>query len=154
MQKKERCTMSAEQNKTAVRRLVYELFNRTDLTVADEIAAPGYIDHDPLMGEISGLKGLVQFSRSLRSAFPNGHFTINDQFTEGNKVVTRWAFWGTQLGEFAGIPASGEDVWLTAISIHRFVDGIIHESWTGLERVKWGTSEGSAWSMLHKMPSP
>ena len=145
--------MSAQQNKTTVRRLVYELFNRTDLTVADEIAAPGYVDHDPLMGKTSGLKGLVQCSRLLRAAFPDGHFTINDQFAEADRVVTRWAFWGTHLGEFAGIPASGEDVWLTAVSIHRLIDGIIHESWTGFERIKWASSEGSAWSALRAMQS-
>jgi len=31
----------------------------------------------------------------IRSAFPDGHFAINDQFSEGDKVVTRWAFRGT-----------------------------------------------------------
>jgi predicted ester cyclase len=129
--------MSAKQNQATVHRLIHDLFNRTDLAAAGEIVAPGYVDHDPVLGEASGPQGLQQLSRSLRAAFPDGHFTINDQFAEGDRVVTRW------LGEFAGRPACGEDVWLTAISVHRLAGGLIQEGWTGLERVKWGAREGA-----------
>jgi steroid delta-isomerase-like uncharacterized protein len=132
--------MAAEQNKAAVRRLFYELLNRTDLAVADEIVAPGYIDHDPIDGDTPGRDGLKALSRSLRAAFFGGHFTINDQFSEADRVVTRWAFRGTHCGLFAGRPASGETVWLTAISIHRVVDGVIQEGWTGWERTQWQSS--------------
>jgi predicted ester cyclase len=132
--------MAAEQNKTAVRRLFYELLNRTDLAVADEIVAPGYIDHNPIDGDMPGRDGLKALSRSLRAAFFGGHFTINDQFAKADRVVTRWAFRGTQFGPFAGRPASGEMVWLTAISIHRVVDGVIQEGWTGWERTQWQPS--------------
>ena len=37
--------MSVDQQKTAVRRLVHELFNRTEVQVADEVLAPGYVEH-------------------------------------------------------------------------------------------------------------
>ena len=144
--------MSAKQNQATVHRLIHDLFNRSDLAAAGEIVAPGYVDHDPVLGEASGPQGLQQLSRSLRAAFPDGHFTINDQFAEGDRVVTRWAFHGTQLGEFASLPARGEDVWLTAVSIHRLADGLIQEGWTGLERVKWGSREGSTATALGRIP--
>jgi steroid delta-isomerase-like uncharacterized protein len=126
--------MAAEQNVTVVRRLYDELLNRTDLAVADEIVAPGYVDHDPVHRGACDREGLKALSRSLRDAFPDGHFTINDQFAAADRVVTRWAFRGTQFGPFEGRPASGEGVWLTAISIHRLADGVIQEGWTGWER--------------------
>jgi steroid delta-isomerase-like uncharacterized protein len=132
--------MAAEQNKAAVRRLFYELLNRTNLAVADEIVAPGYVDHDPVDGGRSDRGGLKALSQSLRTAFPDGHFTISEQVAVADRVVTRWAFWGTQFGPFAGRPASGETVWLTAISIHRLVDGLIEEGWTAWERRQWGRS--------------
>jgi predicted ester cyclase len=142
--------MSAEQNKSAVHRLVHDLFNRTDVQVADEIVAPDYVEHDPTLGQWSGSQGLKQLSRSLRAAFPDGHMTINDQVVEGDRIVTRWAFRGTQFGAFAGIPACGGGVWITAISIHRVAEGRIQEGWTGFERVKWGGTEGSAESVLRQ----
>jgi steroid delta-isomerase-like uncharacterized protein len=132
--------MAEEGNKAAVRRLFCELLNRTDLAVAGEILALGYIDHDPVDGGTHGRDGLKALSRSLRAAFPDGHFTINDQFAEADRVVTRWAFHGTHLGPFAGRPASGERVWFTAISIHRLVDGLIQEGWTGWEQMQWEPS--------------
>jgi steroid delta-isomerase-like uncharacterized protein len=132
--------MTAEQNKAAVRRLFCELLNRTNLAVAGEVVAPGYIDHDPVDGAAPGRDGLEALSRLLRTAFPDGHFTINDQFAEADRVVTRWAFRGTHLGPFAGRPASGETVWFTAISIHRLVDGLIQEGWTGWEQMQWEPS--------------
>jgi steroid delta-isomerase-like uncharacterized protein len=141
---------SAEQGKSTVHRLVHELFNRTDVQVADEILAPGYVEHDPILGQWSGAQGLKQLSRALRAAFPDGHMTINDQLVEGDRVVTRWAFRGTQFGEFAGIPAGGQGVWITGMSIHRVDDGLIQEGWTGFERVKWGAIEGAAASVLHQ----
>jgi steroid delta-isomerase-like uncharacterized protein len=141
--------MPAEKSKSAVHRLVHEFFNRTDVRIADAILAPGYVEHDPILGRWSGTQGLKRLCRSLRAAFPDGHLTINDQVAEGDRVVTRWAFRGTQFGEFAGIPASGQGVWITAISIHRVADGLIQEGWTGFERVKWGAVEGAAASVLH-----
>ena len=142
--------MSVDQQKTAVRRLVHELFNRTEVQVADELLAPGYVEHDPVLSQWSGREGVKQLSRSLRDAFPDGHTTINDQVAERDRVVTRWAFRGTQFGEFAGIPACGEGVWITGISVHRVAGGLIQESWTGLERVKWGAVQGSAASVMRE----
>jgi len=37
------------------------------------------------------------------------------------------------------------------MSIHRVVDGLIQEGWTGFERVKWGATEGSASSILREL---
>jgi len=59
---------------------------------------------------------------------------------------------GARFGAFAGIPAGGQGVWITAISIHRVVDGLIQGGWTGFERVKWGATEGSASSILRELP--
>ena len=146
--------MTAEQNKITVHRLVYELFNRTDVQVVDELFAPGYVDHDPILGQWSGTQGLKQLCHSLRVAFPDGHLSINDQCAEDDKVITRWAFRGTQFGVFEGIPASGDGVWITGMSIHRVVDGRIQEGWTGLERVKWGDNENSIASALRKAQRP
>ena len=55
-----------------------------------------------------------------------------------------------QFGEFAGISAGGQGVWITGTSIHRVDDGLIQEGWTGFERVKWGAIEGAAASVLRR----
>ena len=120
--------MSAE-NKTILRRFFEELFNAGDLSVADEIVAADYINHNAVPGETPGREGLKQFVAYLRSAWAALHFTVEDQIAEGDKVVTRWTATGVHEGEFAGIPATGKRVTFMAINIHRVVDGQIQEGW-------------------------
>ena len=55
---------------------------------------------------------------------------IDDQVSEGDKVVTRWTFTGRHEGELFGIPATGMDVEFAGIDIHRIREGRIVEEWT------------------------
>jgi steroid delta-isomerase-like uncharacterized protein len=116
-------------NKEILRRFFEELFNHGDLDVADDIVGTNYHNHNAAPGEAPGREGLKAFVTYLRSAFPDVHFTIDDLIAEEDKVVTRWSVTGTQKGEFAGIPATGRAVHVSAINIHRLKDGQIHEAW-------------------------
>jgi steroid delta-isomerase-like uncharacterized protein len=120
--------MSTE-NKAMLRRFFEEIFNQGNLSAADEIVAENYVNHNPAPGETPGREGLKQFVPTVRSGFPGGRFTVEDQIAEGDKVTTRWSFAGTHQAEFAGIPATGKQVQITAINIHRIVDGQIQEGW-------------------------
>jgi steroid delta-isomerase-like uncharacterized protein len=119
----------SEQNKTILRRFYDELFNTGDLSVADEIVALSYVNHNALPGETPGREGLKAFVILLRTAFPDIHFTVEDQVAEGEKVVTRFAVKGTHQAEFAGVPATGKPVAITAINIHRVSGDQIQEGW-------------------------
>jgi steroid delta-isomerase-like uncharacterized protein len=65
----------------------------------------------------------------FRAAFPDLHFAIEDQIAEGDKVVTRYTFSGTQQGPLMGIPATGKHVSITGISIYRVVNGKMQAAW-------------------------
>jgi predicted ester cyclase len=43
-------------------------------------------------------------------AFPDLHFTINDQITSGEKVSTRWTATGTNTGPFGEMQATGRGI--------------------------------------------
>jgi steroid delta-isomerase-like uncharacterized protein len=121
--------MSTEQNKAILHRFFEEIFNKGDLSAADEIVAVDYVNHNPAPGETPGLEGLKQFVTHTRTAFPDVSFAIDDEVAEGDKVATRWTCRGTHHAEFAGIPASGNHVTFSALNIHRVVDGKIKEGW-------------------------
>ncbi|MEZ4705848.1 MAG: ester cyclase [Caldilineaceae bacterium] len=116
-------------NKRLLRRFFDEIYNQGDLRVADEIVAVNYVNHNPAPGEAPGRAGFKTFVAYLRRAFADFHITIEDQVAEGDKVVTRFTIRGVQASEFAGIPATGKFASVTAIGIHRVVDGQIVESW-------------------------
>jgi predicted ester cyclase len=63
------------------------------------------------------------------TAFPDMRAEIHDQVAEGDKVVTRKTFYGTQQGEFMGIPPTGKKVAFDVIDIFRIADGRILEHW-------------------------
>ncbi len=116
-------------NKQILHRFFEEIFNQGNLAVADTIVAADYNNHNPVPGEPPGRGGLKQFVAYMRSVFPDLHITVEDQVAEGDKVTTRFTISGTQRGEFAGIPPTGRRVTVTALNIHRVVNGQIQEGW-------------------------
>ena len=116
-------------NTTLLQRFFEAIYNQGDLDVADEIVATHYVNHNPLPGEAPGCEGLKAFAAYLRRAFADLNIAIEDQVAEGDKVATRFTISGVQTGEFAGIPPTGRRVAVTAISLHRVVDGQMQVSW-------------------------
>ncbi len=115
--------MSVEENKAVVRRHVEELFNKGDLSVADEIISADYVYHSPLGMEFKGPEGVKQMVAMARDAFPDIHFTIDDMVAEGDVVAVRYTYTGTHKGEYMGIAPTGKKINLTTAIFYRFVDG-------------------------------
>ncbi len=121
--------MSAEQLTAIHRRYNDEVLSEGKLDLIDTIFAPDYVDHVSASPEIHGLEGIRAFAGTVRTAFPDAQFTVEDRIVAGDKLVARWTMHGTHQGEFAGIPATGKQVTLTGIAIHRFEGDKIRESW-------------------------
>ena len=120
--------MSTEDNKALVQRGIEEVWNQKNLAVLDEIASRDYVSHNPAM-TTHGLEQYKQLVSMYFSAFPDLHFTIEDQIAEGDKVVSRFSARGTHQGAFMGIPPTGKQGFVTGIGIDRFANGKIVEGW-------------------------
>ena len=59
--------------------------------------------------------------------------TVGDQLAEKDRVSTRWSATGMHTGEFAGIPATGREVTLSGIDIHRVSGDRLVELWEQLD---------------------
>ncbi len=120
----------SEENKALVRRLLEEVFNEGDLDLIDELFADEFVFHDPASPEeIRGPEGARQYVEVYRSAFPDVHVTLEDQVAEGDRVATRWTARAAHRGELMGVPPSGNQVEVTAISIDRISGGKFVETW-------------------------
>lgn len=129
--------MIAEQNKALVVGFVEELFNRGNMGIVGEIFAPDFIEHEQLPPNIpNGSEGVKVLTTMLRSAFPDFKATIDDIIAEGNKVVIRMNWSGTQKGEFMGIPATGKRVSFGVIDIIRVTNGKVVEHWGQMDSMK------------------
>jgi steroid delta-isomerase-like uncharacterized protein len=123
-------TIMSEQNKALVRRIPEELFNKGDLSVADQVFAQDYVEHvERPPGYPSGVPGIKQFVADFRAAFPDLQYTVEDVLGEGEKVVLRTTVRGTHRGPFLGIPATGKQATWSEIHIGRLANGKLAEHW-------------------------
>jgi steroid delta-isomerase-like uncharacterized protein len=119
-----------ERNKILVRRAVKEVWNRGNFAIVNELVASDIVVHASTPGDdIHGPEGITQFYTTLRVAFPDIHFTIEDQIAGGDRVVTRWTADATHTGEYQGIPPSGKQFRLMGIDIDRLANGKVVECW-------------------------
>jgi steroid delta-isomerase-like uncharacterized protein len=122
--------MSTDENKALVRRF-YEEIDNGNLEAMDHLVAEDYVDHNPppFPGLGTGREGLKQSFRIFWDATPSRH-EIEDQIAEGDKVVTRMTAYGKHEGDLPGIPATGNDLRMTATVTHRIEDGKLAEKWS------------------------
>ena len=116
-------------NKAVVLRSEAELWNKGNLSVADELYSPDFICHFPVGPEWRGLEGIKGEVRRHRTSFPDWHERVDDIVAEGDRVVIRFTSTGTHQGEFAGIAPTGRKVSIQEIAIFRIVGGKIVEQW-------------------------
>jgi len=120
--------MSTEDNKTLVRRY-RQAHNSNNLGALDDIVAADIISHNGLPGLPAGLEGGKMAHMAFAAAFPDGQVTTDDLVAEGDKVVERFSFRGTNTGSFLGAPPTGKQVTSSGMSIYRIANGKIVEHW-------------------------
>jgi steroid delta-isomerase-like uncharacterized protein len=118
----------SDRNKAIIREMVEAAFNQRELTALDRFVAEDYVELDPMLGQGPGREGFKQLLVGLLEAFPDMHWTFDEQIAEGDKVVSRFQWTGTHAGDFAGIPATGKRVKVKGIVIDRVIDGLLVDS--------------------------
>jgi steroid delta-isomerase-like uncharacterized protein len=122
--------MSTEENKAIVRRINDEVWSEGHLDVIDELIADDFVA--TVVGapeQIRGPQGFREFVVMYRTAFPDLRLTVDEQFAEGDTVVTRWTATGTNEGELMGMPATGKQATTAGININRVSGGKLVEGW-------------------------
>ena len=119
-----------ELNMGVARRVWDEVWHKGDFSAIDELFDPQFIRHDLDPAQGQGRKQNEEFIRRMRNAFPDLQFSIDDVIAKDDKVVTRYHFEGTHLGDALGFKATGKKVAYTGMLIQRFENGKIAEQWT------------------------
>jgi len=117
-----------EANKDVMRR-ASDFWNTGDMTIADEVYAADFVNHDPTAPDVRDLETYKAYAAGARVGMPDFHVTSDDMVGEGDKVASRWTVTGTQTAELAGIPPTDRQATWTGITIYRFADGKVVEAW-------------------------
>jgi len=118
----------AEKHEVTVRKLFDDVWNKGNLKVYDEICTPDFVNNDP-MNPVRGLEAAKGVVKKYRAAFPDCRIDVDEIFSTGDKVVTRWRYSGTHHGQLEGIAPTGRRVNGTGITILRFSGDLIREAY-------------------------
>jgi steroid delta-isomerase-like uncharacterized protein len=129
-----RAPVSSEKlNKALVREFFEEAWGKGNVAAVDEFMAADYVEHPRPSTLPPGTEGLKQLIASYRTAFPDLKAALDDIFAEGEMVAFRWSVGGTHLGDWLGIPPTGNHVTANGITLFRIVLGKVVESWTSID---------------------
>lgn len=115
-------------NSHVVRQFIEEVLNQGEIDAAGQFFWKDMVEQAPLPGQGPGLEGLKDVLRGLRTAFPDMHWEIQEQISEGAKVLTRFEWTGTHGGTFLGIPATERPVTVWGMVVDRLEGGKIKET--------------------------
>ena len=131
--------MSIEQNKSLVRRYFEEAPYHVE--VYEEILTDDfrvYAIHHATINPEGGESGPEVFKAGaawLHSVWSDPQMVINEMIGEDDRVMARWTFRGTHIGELFGIPATGKEISYSGINIFRVENGKLAESWDLFDRL-------------------
>ena len=117
-----------QSNTNIVRHFVTEVLNQGKIESTGEFFWEDMVEQVPLPGQGPGLRGLQDVLRGMRAAFPDMHWTVEEQIAEGDKVMTRFEWTGTHRTEFFGVPATGRPVRVWGVVIDRLEGGKIKDT--------------------------
>lgn len=110
------------------RRLVEEMWNEGDLSVADETHDSAMVVH--WEREFSDLEEMKAYVSEVRKGCPDFHMDVAFTVADDDRVTVGWTATGTNTDEMRGIPATGRFFRISGMWTHRFVDGKVVEGWS------------------------
>ncbi len=116
-----------EQNKELAQK-IFEAWGKGDFETFKEFLAPDYVYYAPsISSKPMSREESIEMGKMLRKAFPDISWSMEELFTEEDRVITRWIFRGTHEGEFMGIPSTGNRVEVSGIIMSRIENGKVVE---------------------------
>ena len=109
------------------------VWNTGNTAIADQIFSPDftfqYVDNkDPeISPEMKGTAKLIDHINWLRKAYPDMKFKVDHINVDGDEVIARVTFTGTNMGPRGDMPPTGKKVELSTAWFFKIKDGVIVE---------------------------
>ena len=114
-----------EANKKLYRDFVEIVINKRQPEAAGRFMSDGLIEHNANIAQV----GRSKFLAAVLAGFSDYHGEIQDIVAEGDKIVVRTVWTGTQDGPFLGLPPSGRNLKFTTADFFRIENGKLAEHW-------------------------
>ena len=115
-------------NSSIVTRFIEESMNQKNIEATRDYFHEDVVEQVPFPGQGPGVEGIMDVLRGMFAAFPDMNWSIEEQISEGDKVVTRLEWTGTHQAEFLGVPATGRPVRVWGVVIDQLESGKIKDT--------------------------
>jgi len=119
--------MTTEQDQDFINRFLQASIS-SDPAAFKEMMAPDFVAH--VAGGPKNRDGFVQHMNVFNIAFSDMQVTVQDVVSDGEKVVARTTWRGTQDGVFMGVPPTGRQMEIEAYIVERLEEGKSVEHWS------------------------
>ena len=102
-------------------------YNAHDTSSFGEIFTETYLQRSGR--NAPGLAAHIESARRLFAALPDLRLVVEDRIFDGDKIVARSSYTGTQRGPFLGVEPTGKEIRFGTIDIWRVEGGKLAEHW-------------------------
>jgi steroid delta-isomerase-like uncharacterized protein len=134
--------VSNEASKELVHRWIIGVWDNGNRGLYAELTTEDYVYSYPGSDDLRE-EAFFAFGDSVRTAIPDLNNTIEQQYVEGDTVITRGTTRGTNLGPFGDIPPTGNSIEVPWVMITRLRDGRIAEEWEIFDTFAFMTQIGA-----------
>lgn len=107
------------------------VWNSGNTAIAQQLFSPDFTFH--LIGRetpnLEGVTELMDFISSLRKAYPDMKIEVEHINVDGDTVIARVLFTGTNMGPRGDMPPTNKKVKLSSAWFFKIQDGVITEQW-------------------------
>lgn len=123
-----RAQAKLEEQTTEFVKHYFEELNKGKEEILNETCAPEYLFYSPSVNpKPMSREETADLIKMILGAFPDVNWRIEKLFVVGDTAIIWYSFTGTHQGEFAGIPATGNQVKGSSIVLWTLKDGKIIE---------------------------
>jgi steroid delta-isomerase-like uncharacterized protein len=117
----------SEENKATVRRM-YDAINAGDIGAMADTMTDDFVEHEQLP-MTPNKEGVIQFFTDMLAAIEGFRMEVDAIMAEGDRVSVLATAQGKHVGEFFGVPASGNDLSVPLADFFRVQGGKVTEHW-------------------------
>jgi steroid delta-isomerase-like uncharacterized protein len=117
-----------QDNPAIVKKFIDEVLNHKKIEMTSDFFWEDMVEQVPFPGQKPGISGLKEVLLGMWAAFPDMHWSVQEQISQDDRVMTRFEWTGTHQDSFLGIAATGRKVMVWGVVIDRLDRGKIRET--------------------------
>jgi predicted ester cyclase len=113
--------------KELVSQYIQKILNTGNMDQIEDFISKDYTEVYKKQRYLIGIEGARRHILGVRKTYPDLHLSVEQQFVDGDWVITSYTMTGTHEGVWMNIKPTGKKIEVTGLNLDKIVDGKIVE---------------------------